>query len=209
MKPLSIQPIASELCNQIEYSQEEPKIILYNITWEQYETVADTFMDCFPALRMTYLEGILQIMTISLEHERLKTIIARLLEAYAEEKDIDLNGYGSATFRKPAKARGLEPDECYCIGDIKDMPDIAIEIVITSGGIDKLEAYQGLEVPEVWFWQNNQFFIYSLQNNTYQSVTRSHWLPELDLEQLSNYISWTNQTQAVKAYRATIKHNNE
>jgi Uma2 family endonuclease len=151
------------------------------------------------------IEGTLQIITISLEHERLKKLIARLLEAYAEEKNIDLNSYGATTFRKQAKARGLEPDECYTIGEIKDMPDIAIEIVITSGGIDKLEAYRGLEVPEVWFWQDNQFSLYHLQNNTYKTVTRSHKLPELDLDHFSSYVSWTNQTQAVKAYRATIK----
>jgi precorrin-4 methylase len=54
MKPLP-QKFVSELDNQLKYSQEEPKIILYNVTWEQYETLATTFMDCFPALRMTYL----------------------------------------------------------------------------------------------------------------------------------------------------------
>jgi hypothetical protein len=29
------------------------------------------------------------------------------------------------------------------------VPDIAIEVVWTSGGIDKLEVYRGLDVPEV------------------------------------------------------------
>ena len=39
------------------------------------------FLDQFPALRMTYLEGSLELMTTSPEHERLKKIIARLIEA--------------------------------------------------------------------------------------------------------------------------------
>ena len=45
--------------------------------------------------------------------------------------------------------RGVEPDECYCLGTLAEIPDIAIEIALTSGGIDKLEVYRGLQVPEV------------------------------------------------------------
>jgi len=124
--PKTLQPI------------EDQRIILYDVAWEQYEQLSQTFVDLFP--RMTYLESTLEIvMTTSPEHERLKKIIARLLEAYAEEKDINLNGYGSATFRKQAVKRGAELDECYCIGELNEVPDIAIEIVLTSGGIDKLE----------------------------------------------------------------------
>ena len=86
----------------------------------------------------------------------LKKVIARLLERYAEELDISLHGYGSTTFRREAKARGLEPDECYCIGELKEIPDLAIEVILTSGGLDKLDVYKGLEIPEVLLWQNNQ-----------------------------------------------------
>ena len=42
-------------------------------------------------------------------------------------------------------------DECYCLGELTEIPDIALEIAITSGGIDKLSVYQGLGVTEVWF----------------------------------------------------------
>ena len=62
---------------------EDQRIILYDVAWEQYEQLSDMFVEEFP--RMTYLEGTLEIiMTTSPEHERLKKIIARLLEAYAE-----------------------------------------------------------------------------------------------------------------------------
>jgi Uma2 family endonuclease len=101
MKPIDFQKISPEFTQLIQERQ-EPKITLYHIGWEQYETLATTLMDCCPTLRMTYLEGILQLMTVSIEHERLKKIIARLIEAYAEESDLDLNGYGTATFRKQA-----------------------------------------------------------------------------------------------------------
>lgn len=192
------------LLNRTELPKPEEKITLYGVTWEQYDTLVSMFMDKFPGLRMTYKEGTLEIMGTSSEHERLKTIIARLLEMYAVEKRITLNGYGNTTFRKEAKQRGLEPDECYCLGQLREAPDIAIEIAITSGGIDKLSVYQGLGVTEVWFWQNNQFILYRLQQEVYKQIDRSEFLPDLDLVLLSQFVNYDNQTEAVIAYRDTL-----
>ena len=141
---------------------EEQRLLLEGITWQQYDALVALFMDQFPALRMTYLEGVLELISTSPEHERLKTIIGRLIEAFAEEADLNLNGYGSATFRQEAAARGLEPDECYTFGVLDQTPDIAVEIVLTSGGIDKLAVYRGLGVQEVWFLENRSFRIHSL-----------------------------------------------
>lgn len=185
----------------------ESRIILNGVTWQQYDTLVTMFIDQFPALRMTYLEGTLEFMTTSPEHERLKKSIARLIEAYAEEEDIELNGYGNATFRAQTVTRGLEPDECYCFGELKEVPDIAIEIVITSGSIDKLAVYQGLGVKEVWFWQNQQFSFYQLQQPiaNYVASDRSGLLPNLDPSLLAKYMGESNQTQAVKAYRNALR----
>ncbi len=186
---------------------QEQRLVLEGVTWQQYDALVTLFTNQFPALRMTYLEGTLELMTTSPEHERLKKIIARLIEAFAEELDLDLNGYGSATFRKEAAARGLEPDECYCLGELHDVPDIALEIVLTSGGIDKLKVYQGLGVKEVWFWENQQLNIYSLVNEGqgYEAQQTSQLLPRLEVTLLAGFVGNPNQTQAVKAYRRALK----
>ena len=186
---------------------EEQHLRLEGVTWEQYEALLSLFIDQFPSLRMTYLEGALELMSTSAEHERLKTIIARLIEAFAEEADLDLNGYGAATFRKAAKARGLEPDECYVFGALDETPDIAIEVVLTSGSIDKLAVYQGLNVQEVWFWENQTFSVYGLidSNAGYEKLERSVLLPTLDLALLAQFIDEPSQTRAVKAYRKALK----
>lgn len=39
------------------------------------------------------------------------------------------------TMREVPKEAGLEPDECYVIGAEKEYPDLAIEVVWTSGGM--------------------------------------------------------------------------
>src|SRR4051812_4062010 len=82
--------------------------VLYGVSWERYEALRE-LLDDVPGLRMTYLEGTLEIMSPSRTHERVKTLVGRLIELYALEKDISLYGYGSMTFRKRAKERGLEP----------------------------------------------------------------------------------------------------
>lgn len=182
----------------------QQRVILYEVTWEQYKQLSDMFVDDFP--RMTYLEGTLEIiMTTSPEHERLKKIIARLIETYAVERLINLNGYGNATFRREAVRRGAEPDECYCLGTLAEIPDIAIEIALTSGGIDKLEVYRGLQIPEVWFWVNNHFSVYHLREEGYELISRSEFLPELDLSVLGQYVGFVNQTEAIIAYRTFLQ----
>ncbi len=193
-----------QLLDRTELPKPEEKITLYGVTWQQYDTLVCMFMDQFPGLRMTFLEGTLEIMGTSSEHERLKTIIARLLEMYAVEKRITLNGYGNTTFRKEAKQRGLEPDECYCLGELREVPDIAIEIAITSGGIDKLSVYQGLGVTEVWFWQDNQFSLYRLREEEYKKIDQSEFLPDLDLVLLGQFVNYEDQTEAVIAYRDVL-----
>lgn len=193
-----------QLLDRTELPKPEEKITLYGVTWEQYDTLVSMFMDQFPGLRMTFLKGTLEIMGTSSEHERLKKIIARLLEMYAVEKRITLNGYGNTTFRKEAKQRGLEPDECYCLGELRQVPDIAIEIAITSGGINKLSVYQGLGVTEVWFWQDNQFSLYRLREEEYKKIDQSEFLPDLDLVLLGKFVNYGNQTEAVIAYRDVL-----
>ena len=185
----------------------EQRLTLDGVTWQQYDALVALFMNQFPALRMTYLEGTLELMTTSPEHERLKTILARLIEAFAEALDVDLNGYGSATFRKEAAARGLEPDECYCLGSLHDVPDIALEVVLTSGGVDKLQVYQGLGVQEVWFWQDGMLHLYGLQadGTGYEPLGQSRLLPRLDATLLPQFVDMPSQTQAVKAYRQALQ----
>ncbi len=183
----------------------EPRIHLSNMTWNDYESLLLIFNDK-PLVRLSYLEENLEIMTNSPEHEMIKTLIARLIEIYALEKEIDLYGCGSTTYKKEAQKRGLEPDESYCIGSRKDIPDLAIEVIITSGSIDKLKIYQGLQVPEVLFWREGKFSLYRLINASvgYQESSQSELLSELDFNQLAQYINPAEEPKMVRAYRQII-----
>ena len=185
--------------------------MLYKIPWNQYDSLC-VARENTAGPRMAYLDGALEIMSPSPRHEYEKKLIARLVEAYAEEGGLSLNGFGSTTYRRKVKEAGLEPDECYCIGPAKKFPDLAIEVFHTSGGVDKLEIYRRLRVSEVWIWASDRFWIYVLDPRprkapVYELREQSAVLPRLDLAEITRIVAATDeshQTEAVRAYRRTL-----
>lgn len=156
-------------------------------------------------MRLKYLEGQLQLGSPSRNHELIKRNLARLLEVYLEETRIPFWGLGSTTFRREANSRGIEPDECYCFYEEKPYPDLALEVVITSGGIDRLAIFEGLGVPEVWFWQQGQFAIYVLGESGYNNSDKSAQLPDLPISQLTQQVMSSNPLEAVLAFRQRLR----
>ena len=153
-----------------------------------------------PGLHLTYLEGTLEIMTTSPAHEQLKKLIARLLELHALLRGVRIIGFGSATYRREEQARGLEPDECYCIGTKKEYPDLAIEVVLTSGALKKLPVYAGLRVAEVWIYEASRFSVHELVAGDYVTRSTSAFFPDLDFELLGAHVAMSDQDDAVRAY---------
>jgi Uma2 family endonuclease len=152
-------------------------------TWEELETIETLTADA-AGLRITYLDGCIEFMTLGEQHENIKKIIAILIEAYLFEKGINFIPLGSATRRAKEKSAFFEPDESYYIGEKKENPDLAIEVNITSGSIDKLEKYKRFNITEVWFWENNQLSLYHLKNGNYEQINHSQLLPDLDIDLL-------------------------
>jgi Uma2 family endonuclease len=187
----------------------ESRFVLYGVPWWTYVALRDA-LDDRAGLKMTYLHGTLELMSPSTLHEDAKKIIARLIEVWAMEHDVDLRGFGGATFRREAKERGLEPDECYKLGKLEEdgVPDIAIEVIVTSGLVDKMAVYAGLGVPEVWEWRPSSatIVLHRLVGDAYERRERSEILPALDVGMLSGFVRpGENQTQLAKAYQAALR----
>lgn len=188
---------------------DENRFLLTDVPWEVYVALRDA-LDEQAGLKMTYLEGALELMSPSNVHEHAKKIIARLLEIWALERDAPLVGLGGTTWRKEAKKRGLEADECYKLGPYHDgdFPDLALEVIVSNPLIDKLAVYAGLGVSEVWIWRSRHqaFTIYSLIGETYEPRERSGLLPHLDLAQLASFVVRPGQQyDVVKAYVAALR----
>ncbi len=181
----------------------EQRVLLTNVPWSTYVVLRDSLESA--SVRMTYLEGLLEIMSPSRTHEVNKKQIARLVELFCLERDIPLFGYGSTTFRKEEKKRGLEPDECYARGRNKEIPDFALEVVATRGALDKLDVYRGLGIREVWTFEHGSFQLFTLRGEQYEPLEESEVLPELDLARLAHYATQADQHAALKAYRDELR----
>ncbi|MBE9042889.1 Uma2 family endonuclease [Pleurocapsales cyanobacterium LEGE 10410] len=185
----------------------EEKYITSGVTWQAYESLLSALGNS-SGYRVAYLLATLEIMSPSRSHELDKENIGRLLEAYLEEKRIRFWGLGSTTLKNRDKQAGKEPDKCYCIGTDKEIPDLAIEVVFTSGGVDTLEIYRRLGVEEVWFWQNGELKVYCLENDRYQQRQQSKLLPDLDLALLVQYVVIKDPLEAIVQWRKAIAANN-
>lgn len=188
--------------------QHDQVVLLEGVSWTHYNVVDRLRGQDVPQPRLAYLDGVLQLMTHGLRHELLKKLLARLVEAFADEHELELIGAGNATFRKKAKRVGLEPDECYWLDEQTAVPDLAIEIVQTSGGIDKLEIYRRLGVREVWFWIDEAFAVYRLAGERYRKLAESVALRGIDLEHLAELLRTTEarqQAAVARAYRRSLR----
>jgi Uma2 family endonuclease len=191
----------------------EERFTTSDVSWQQYEAVLAKLEDD-SHYRVTYLDGVLEIVSPSLRHEKLKKRLATLIEFYLQRKRIKHTPMGSPRVKKQLKKVGAEPDECYCIGEEKDIPDLAIEVIITSGSIDKLETYRRLEVTEVWMWKVNRLALYRLREETpseflethgYERIASSELLPELSIPLLEQCALISDQIEAIDEFEEGIR----
>jgi Uma2 family endonuclease len=200
-----------ELLNDPDLSQiddPEEKFVTTGVSWQIYEALLAKLEDN-SHYRVTYLDGILEIVSPSIRHENIKKRLAILIERYLYLKRIRFNPMGSSTVKKQLKQAGVEPDECYAIGEKKNIPDLAIEVNITSGSLEKLKIYQRLGVAEVWVWQFNQLKLYHLREETplqfldtygYEHITASQILPELNIALLQQCVQISDDIEAIDQF---------
>ncbi len=182
----------------------DQRILLSGVGWSDYQRLLDLRGErTLP--RLTYLDGELELMSPSAEHEGLKTRLGRLIECYADLCGIAIEGFGSWTLRCEQQQRGAEADECYLVGPLTgtpSLPDFAVEVIWTRGGLDKLAVYRGLGVPEVWIWQDGKLRFYALGGDGYRVAARSRFLPTLDPRLIQDCMNAPSQTEALALLRA-------
>jgi Uma2 family endonuclease len=177
--------------------------IIHNLTWEQLEEI-DRSLEDFAGLKLIYLDGTLEIMTIGEDHEDAKATMRVLLEAYLRAKGIRFYSRGGPTLgRKELGARN-EPDESFNIGSRKQYPDLVLEVTITSGGVDRLEGYRRMGVSEVWFWEDGVLTTYHLRDGGYEKVNTTQLVENFPLDRFTRYITYYDQYDAVTEFLAAI-----
>lgn len=193
-------------CERDDATAGDQVVRLEGVTWAAYERLLRERGES-SAPRITYLEGTVEIMSPGIEHERIKSMIACLVEAYCLERGIRFTPYGSWTIKKKAVKRGAEADECYVFGAPKRprRPHLAIEVVQGRGGLSKLEVWRRLGVRELWLWRRGRLTLHRLRREAFEEIERSLVLPDLDLELLVRFIHRPTAYDAITDYRTALR----
>ncbi len=173
-------------------------------TWQEFKAI-QALMANVPGVRLFYLDGRLELMTLGETHEFIKTVIGFLLEIYFCEMGIEFIPVGSATREAEEKGASFEPDESYYLGEQKEVPDLCVEVNFTSGDITKLEKYKRFSIPEVWIWENNRISVYRFRGEEYEEISRSEFLPELDLGLLVRCVLMSSRLEARREFLNGIR----
>jgi len=188
-------------------SHEDHFVHLSGVTWQDYERLLEIRGEN-SVPRYTYLEGELEIMSPSRTHDWIKSIIGRLVEVWCLENGIEFSTLGSWTLKEQKAERGAEPDECYIFGDSDHAgvtrPHLAIEVVWTRGGINKLEVYRKLGVRELWYWSRGRIQPYELVDEQYQAIDASKVLAGINLRELARFVDSPSTSHAIREYKKAL-----
>jgi Uma2 family endonuclease len=168
--------------------------------WEHFLLVKQGF-EQNPGVRLFYYDGKIEILMSGQLHEIFSSLIGCLLMNFLATQKIAFVPTRSMTQERSGVV-SVQADESYCLGSAKPIPDLSIEVVFSSGGVNKLDRYQALDVKEVWFWEDGILNLYHLRDHGYEQIFQSELegLHDLDLELLLRCIL-IGETDAGEAIR--------
>jgi Uma2 family endonuclease len=211
LKP-EVQPdIKPEIQTEIQLQKlkltDAPVMLFSGLTWREFQVV-EKLLDR-SGYRFSFLDGVLEIAKMPKElHETTKKRIAGLLELYFLLAGFDFNPMGSMTLESEVDRAKREPDESYRLKSDSKRPDLLLEVVVTSGGLDKLELYKRLKISEVWFWEDGVLDLYHLRQEVedlhYEKIKQSEEVPGIDLELLKRCILMNSHVEALKVWQKSI-----
>ncbi len=185
----------------------DQRVVLRDVGWQGYQSLL-ALRGERRRPRMAYLDGAVELMTTSRDHEGIKGVLGRLVETYCDERGQPWSTFGNWTLDDETEDAGAEPDECYIFGptpERKDRPDLVIEVVWTSGGINKLEIYRRLGIREAWFWKAGAISVHHLTAAGYEQIAESRVVPGIDLAMLCELVSITPTSDATAQLRARLR----
>ena len=151
-------------------------VLLSPVSWHTYASLSQDLGEQ-QKVQLIYDQGRLEIVMSPYlpPHEKYSNLLHGMVLILAEEFDLEIYSLGSTTLRRADLHRAVEPDRAYYIQheslargkqefDFKQFPppDLVIEVDITSPSIDKLPLYQALGIPEIWRYDEKNFYLYQL-----------------------------------------------
>jgi Uma2 family endonuclease len=195
------------------------RILLDGVSWETYQELREA--NPGGHLRMTFDQGVLELMSPSKKHEQISSLIGSMMYEWMMLHSIGAVFGGHTTFSRRDLLRGLEPDNCYWIArypealdkEVIDLtvdppPDLALEVEVSRSSVPKLPIYQALGVPEVWRWRRGSLEVLILNAaGQYQSNPDSKALTGFPFKLAEEFIELrdvNNHLELMKRFRTAI-----
>ena len=196
------KPRKSYLTRFVEAMPPDSAVTLRNQTWGDYEKLLDEIGEA-SGLRISFNEGTLEVMTLSIQHEYFKDIIKDIVRLLGMRKRIRILTFGSATMKNTEVLKGAEPDGCFYVQTADKLPpmiemdfskdpppDVVVEIDIHHKSESKNPIYAALGVSEIWRYNGKKMTLYKLgKKGEYTEIRKSAALPILTAEILTEFLN--------------------
>lgn len=107
--------------------QAEQHFVYSGMDWRQFKVLRSLFES--PGVRVAYLAGKVELLTVSDFHGLIAGNLGFLLELYMAELGLDFFGLEDFTIEVEDVA-SAQADKSYCFEQRRAIPDLAIEVVI-------------------------------------------------------------------------------
>lgn len=196
----------------------EHRVVLRSVSWKTYLALVEE-STCGSG-RMTYDQGVLEIMSPGMPHEMAKRLIGRMIETFTLHHEIEIRSASSTTFRLDELQRGFEADESYYIQNaikvrgiaeieltLQPPPDLVVEIDLTHSSISKRKLFAAMQIPEVWRYDGQSLWLGGLHEGDYIDLAKSRALPAfpcgLAAELLSRQVH-ENETVLIRTFLKSL-----
>jgi Uma2 family endonuclease len=192
---MSAQSVASPPKIEVDES-----VVLRGVKWETYERIlADDEERRVP--RLTYDQGVLELVTPSKRHELDAATITRIVDIAAANLGVPIQSVGSTTYRRQDLHRGFEPDASFYIQNearvrsrpevdlsIDPPPDLILEMEMSRSALNKLSLFASMGILEVWRCDGQRVDISVLERGRYRASSASLALPVLTSDVLTRFL---------------------
>ena len=194
----------------------EIRRVLHCVDAKAYRKLMEAIPESY--LRHTYDGWTLEMMTPGRDHEWVKGLLGRMIEAMALTLDIPIQSTGSTTLASTPYDTGLQPDESYYVQKeaevrgkdayrpgVDPAPDLVIEVDVTSSCLPRLPVFARLGVPEIWRYGKDGIEIYCLSaSNEYRVAERSVAFPFVTPADLARFLGQRRETDENSVVRAFV-----
>jgi len=195
-------------------------VVFDDVTWDDYEAMIRIVGE--RPIRVTYDQGTMEVYMPSLGHERDSYLLGRMVDTLTEELGITAEGGGTARHKRQDLDKGAEPDQCYWLHErallirnkseldlsVDPVPDLVIEVDVTSVSVDRLKIFAALGVPEVWRYDGRALEILQLERFGYQSCETSRCFPGLSADAIGRFLEQgrnADKTIWIRSFRSFVK----